>query len=224
MLAQVPELRQPSRNYLSIALAIVVSGVLISTSLFLTVGQPPKMTTTTFTTTDTQTVTTTSTVALQPVSGACLKEVPGNSVFSSYSNSTSEGYAVTYPNGTRALFPLNFCPIPVTPENYRIDSIIEANPKFIAAENGSVYEATNACNCSALSANISNSTGRYAVFNFDLYGSQRIYPCGPGSYWSFKQLGLLLVTIPINATGGLQFSNTEIQSGSTNIFMCTTTT
>jgi len=157
-------------------------------------------------------------------SANCLKEVPQNSVFGSYSTSTSEGYSVTYSNGTEALFPLNSCPVPVTPDNYRIDSIIESNPEFIVAEDGSTYEGTNACNC-VLGPNITNSTGaQWAVLNFILYGNQRTYPCGPGSYWTFNRLGLILVTIPINSTGGLQFSNVEIQSAPPDIFMCTTTT
>jgi hypothetical protein len=131
---------------------------------------------------------------------------------------------VTFSNGTEDFFPLNSCPVPVTPDNYKIDSTIEANPRFIAAENGSTYEATNACNC-VLGPNVTNSTGaQWTVLNFILYGNQRTYPCGTGSFWTFNRLGLIVVTIPINSTGGLQFSNAEIQSGSPNIFMCTTTT
>jgi hypothetical protein len=160
---------------------------------------------------------------MQSTSSACLKDVPQSAVFGSYYNSTSQGYAVTYSNGTKALFSLNSCPVPVTPENYQLDSTIQADPKFIAAENGSTYEATNACNCS-WGGNVSNSTGQYATLNFVLYGNQKIYPCGSGSYWTFNRLGLILVTIPINSTGSLQFSNAEIQSGpGNNAFTCSTT-
>jgi hypothetical protein len=167
------------------------------------------------------TVTKTTAVTKTVTNGICLEEIPTSAVFGSYSNATSQGYTVTYSNGTEDFFPLNSCPVPVTPDNYRIDSIVEASPKFIAAENGSAYEATNACNCS-WGGTSSNATGQYAVLNFVLYGSQIVYPCGKDSYWTFNRLGLILVTIPINSTG-LQFSQAEIQAGpGNNIFTCST--
>ena len=156
-------------------------------------------------------------------STTCLLEVPKTAVFGRYYNSTSQGTTVKYPNGTEDFFPVNSCPVPVTPENYLVDSIIQANPKFIAAENGSIYEATNACNCS-LGAGSSNSTGKYVILNFVLYSSQKIFPCGPNSYWTYKQLGLIQVTIAINSTGELRYSNAEIQSEpGFNEYTCTTT-
>jgi hypothetical protein len=56
-------------------------------------------------------------------------EVPQNSVFGEYYNSTAQGTTVTYSNGTEDFFPLNSCPVPVTPQNYQVDSTIEANPR-----------------------------------------------------------------------------------------------
>jgi hypothetical protein len=204
-----------------IAVAIIIAGVLISASLFVALGDITR--TTTITQTVTKTLISTPTIT-ESASGVCLREVPQESVFSSYSNSTSQGYTVTYLNGTEDYFPLNTCPVPVTHDNFVVDSTIEADPGFVAAENGYIYEATNACNCS-WSANITNPSGQqWAVFNFVLYGDQQIYPCGTNSFWMFNRLGLISVTIPINSTGGLQFSNAEIgwEPGN-NIVYCTTT-
>ncbi len=112
---------------------------------------------------------------------------------------------MTYPNGTTAFFPLDSCPVPVTPANYVIDSTIESNPRFIAAENGSIYEAGNACNCSPSSATMTNSTGLYDLLNFALYSSQRIYPCGSTGFWTYNELGVLEVVIPVSpSTGSLE--------------------
>ena len=212
---------QPIRSYLMIAAAIIIAGVLISASLSVALGDITRTTTTTQTVTKTLTGTPTIT---ESVSGVCLREVPQGSVFSSYSNSTSQGYTVTYPNGTEDYFPLNTCPVPVTHDNFVVDSTIETDLGFVAAESGYIDEATNACNCS-WGASITNPSGQqWAVFNFVLYGDQQVYPCGPNSFWTFNRLGLILVTIPINSTGGLQFSNTEIQwEPGNNIVYCTTT-
>ena len=214
---------QPTRSYLIIASAIVIAGILISASLFIAVGGATKTTTTTITTTSIKTVTSTSTI-VQSAFNMCLKEIPQNAVLGQYDNSTSQGFTATYANGTEAYFPLGTCPVPVTPDNYLIDSTIEANPAFVSAENGSTYEATNACNCH-WSVNISGPTGEWSVLNFVLYSNQRIYPCGLGSYWVYKQLGLILVTIPINSTGGLALSNASIEAGpGNNSYSCTTST
>jgi len=221
---------RPSRSYLVIAAAIVIADVLISATLLVVFARAPETTTDTITTTSTQTstaiktVTSTSTVT-RPALGNCLKEVPQNSTFGSYSDSTSEGSSITYSNGTEVFFPLNECPVPVPSTNYLVDSTIEMNTKFIAAENGSTYEATNSGPLSSLSIQSNNSTGRYGIFNFILYGNERIYPCG-GSYWTYNQLGLIQVTIPINSTGGLQFSHMEVQSNGlpNTVILCTTTT
>ena len=157
-------------------------------------------------------------------SGTCLEDIRDGAKIGNYYNSTSQGYTITYPNGTRVDIPLNSCPVPVYSQAYEVDSIIEANPRFIAAENGSAYVlADNSCNCST-SAGSSNSTGQYAELSFVLYGTQKLYPCGPG-YWVYNQVGLIIVTIPINATGGLQYSHAEFQSGpGNNFYPCTTTT
>jgi len=182
-----------------------------------------RVATVTKTTTATKTVINMPTVELY-VSGACLKEVPQTSVFGAYYNSTSQGYTVTLPNGTEDFFPMNACPVPVTPDNYWIDSIVQANPAFIAAENGSVYEATNACNCTQYPNIWSNNGSKWTTLDFVLYSSQAVYPCGPNSYWAYKQLGLILVTIPVSSTGSIQFSEAQIQSGpGDNVFPCTTT-
>jgi hypothetical protein len=156
------------------------------------------------------------------ITANCLKEIPQGSTFGSYSNSTSEGYSITYPNETKAFFPLNTCPVPLTLGNYLIDSTIVLNAKFIAAENGSVYEAANGG--SSLSVQSNNSTGQYGIFDFILYGNQKVYPCG-GSYWTYNQLGLIRVTIPLNSTGDLQFSRMEVQSNGLpeTVILCTTT-
>ena len=214
---------QPTRSYLIIASAIVIAGILISASLFIAVGGATKTTTTTITTTSIKTVTSTSTIVQSAFT--CLKEVPQGAVMSAYSNSTSQGYSVTYSNGTEDFFPLNSCPVPVTPDNFAVDSAIETNPRFIAAENGSNYEAANGGSSLSLSIQSNNSTGRYGIFNFILYGSEKVYPCG-GSYWTFNQLGLIQVTIPINSTGSLQFARMEVQTNGlpSTVILCTTTT
>ncbi len=209
---------QQTRGYLAVVAAIIIAGVLISASVLLVFTKPPETTTTT----TTETITRTSTLT-QPAYDSCLKQVPPDSDFSSYSNSTWEGYSVTYPNGTQAFFPLDACPVPVTPANYIVDSTIESNPKFIAAEGGFTYEATNACNCSYQSK-ITNSTGQYDVFNFILYSSQRLYPCGSTSYWTYDELGVLQVVIPASPTGILQFSSAQVEQGAANVFFCTTST
>jgi hypothetical protein len=167
-----------------------------------------------------ETVTNTSTI-VQSTTGACLEEVPQSAVISNAQNTTFQGYSVTYSNGTTDFFSINSCPVPVTPDKYQVYFVIEANPQFIAAENGSAYEASPF----GAQGGISNSTGQYSVFTFVLYGSQTIYPCG-GSKWEYKELGAIQATIPINSTGGLQFSNTEIQTipeNDLNVFSCTTT-
>jgi hypothetical protein len=207
-----------SRSNLAVAASIIIAGVLISASLLVVFTRSQ------VTTTDTKTITSTSTVTL-PGDGGCLKQVPQGSSFSSLSNSTAVGMSVTYPNGTTAFFPLDSCPVPVTPANYIIDSTIESNPRFIAAENGSIYEAGNACNCSSSSATMSNSTGFYDVFSFALYSSQRVYPCGSTSFWTYNELGVLQVDIQVNpSTGSLEFSSLQVQQGAANVFLCTTTT
>lgn len=161
--------------------------------------------------------------SISKATGVCLEEVPSSATIGNYYNSTFQGYSVTYPNGTRVFSSLNSCPVPVYHDAFKIDSAIEADPKFIAAENGSGYEATNVCNCS-IAASSSNSTGEYAILDFVLYGSQILYPCGANNYWVYNQLGLIIVTIPINSTGGLQYSHAEIQSGpGSNSYPCTTT-
>jgi hypothetical protein len=214
--------KSPPRSYTRFAAPLVI-GALVLTGVVVAATYVDTGSTATTSTTLSKTFAKTTTITESP-SGLCLSEVQQGAVFSSYDNGASQGYSVTYSNGTEDLFPLNSCPVPVTPENYQIDSTIEANPKFIAAENGSTYEANNACNCS-YGGNTNNSTGQYASPNFDLYGNQKIYPCGNDSYWTFNRLGLILVIIPINSTGGLDFSNLEIQSLPGNPFFgCTTTT
>jgi hypothetical protein len=155
--------------------------------------------------------------------GTCLDEVPSGATSSNYYNSTSQGYVVTYPNGTRIVFPLNSCPVPVYPEAYKVDSVIEADPRFNAAENGSSFMATNAYNGSIMAESY-NSTGQFAILNFVLYGDQRLYPCGADSYWVYNELRLIIVTIPMSTTGNLQYSQMEIQeSAGGDFYSCTTT-
>jgi hypothetical protein len=201
---------QPPRTYTRIAAAIVVAAVVLAGAAVAATYRV------------TMTVTNAPTKE-QSAPGLCLKEVPKDAVIGTYLNQTEQGNIVTYSNGTKDFFPLGSCPVPVTPGNYQIDSIVEASPLFIAAENDSTYQATNACNCS-WGADSYNATGRYAILNFVLYGNQRIYPCGSGSFWTYNQLGLILVTIPINSTGGLQYSHAEIQAGpGNNMVWCSTT-
>jgi hypothetical protein len=178
----------------------------------------------------------------QSASGACLKEVPQRAVISRYYNSTSQGYSVTYSNGTKDFFPLDSCPVPVGPNNYQADSIIEANPKFIAVENGSVYQAspfgylgpseynftsgTYTCTVPGPNGTSTRECTEYATLAFDLYSNQKVYGCG-GSNWMYERLGEIQVRIPINATGGLEFSQMTIHTvpeSDLNIILCTTTT
>jgi hypothetical protein len=203
---------QPLRSHNRVATVVVIAAALFVGGIVVATYAGS-----TFTLTRTTTLTKTAT------DSTCLEEIPTNAVFGTYNNATSQGSTVTYSNGTERFFPLNSCPVPVTPDNYRIDSTVESNPKFIEAENGATYEATNGCNCS-WGGTSSGPARQYAVLNFVLYGSQRIYPCGNDSYWTFSQLGLILVRIPINSTG-LQFSGAEIQALPGNsFFSCTTTT
>ncbi len=226
---------QTGQNYTRVALAILVAAIVVSaaalsyssfeSTVTKTGATTTSVSTSTVTTTSTEVTTVTSTTTmLSYTPSVCLKEVPQNAVLGQYDNSTSQGFTATYANGTEAYFPLGTCPVPVTPDNYLIDSTIEANPAFVSAENGSTYEATNACNC-RWSVNVSGPSGEWSVLNFVLYSNQRIYPCGPSSYWVYKQLGLILVTIPINSTGGLALSNASIEAGpGNNFYSCTTST
>src|SRR6266850_5337743 len=43
----------------------------------------------------------------------CLKEISGKASITSFQNSSFEGYAVTYANGTQSFFSLDSCPVPV---------------------------------------------------------------------------------------------------------------
>jgi hypothetical protein len=209
-----------------IPVAIVLAAVAIAGSIVVATQVVNRSITTTTTSTTSTTTTTTSTTFAptfaEYTSDVCLKEVPQDATFGIYSNSTSQGTTVTFSNGTEHYFPTNSCPVPVTPDNYWIDSIVEANPAFIAAENGSIYEATNSCNCQQ-GVNIVNSTGaEWTVLNFVLYSDQQIYPCG-SSWWTYYQRGLILVTIPIHSAGGYEFSDAQIQvEGGFNDWSCTT--
>jgi hypothetical protein len=155
--------------------------------------------------------------------GVCLIEVPNLNDY--YSNGTSQGYAVTYPDGTTENFPLNSCPVPVLSDAYGVDSIVETDHRFIAAENSSAYMAGNSCTCS-LGNDWNNSTGAYVTLYFVSYGSQRIYLCGGNSSWIYDQLGSIQVIVPVESTGGLQYSHMEVQAGpgdnSTAFYWCTT--
>jgi hypothetical protein len=205
--------------YTTLAAAIVIAAVVIAAGIFASLYLG---TATTVTQTSTVYRTTTSTLTSY-ITGTCLKEVPQSAVINYAQNSTFEGYSVTYSNGTEDFFSLNSCPVPVTPDKYQVDSMIATNPKFVAAENGSTYMANP---FDGLGPSMNNSTGQYAVLVFGLYGSQRIYPCG-GSVWDYKELGAIQAIIPINSTGGLQLSNTEIKTiptNSLNQFPCATTT
>ena len=156
-------------------------------------------------------------------SGVCLIEVPNLNGY--YSNATSQGYAVTYLDGTTENFPLNSCPVPVLSDAYSVDSIVEMDHRFIAAENSSAYMAGNSCTCS-LGNSWDNSTGPYLTLYFVSFGSQRIYLCGGNTSWIYDQLGTIQVTIPVDSTGGLQYSHMEVQAGpgdnSTAFYWCTT--
>lgn len=69
----------------------------------------------------------------------CLVEIPNDSKFLTFTNYTSHGANVTYPNGTIHFFPDNACPQPVFAGLYGIISLIEKNSTFKKLENGSTF-------------------------------------------------------------------------------------
>ena len=190
---------QTGQNYTRVALAILIAAIVVSaaalsyssfeSTVTKTGATTTSVSTSTVTTTSTEVTTVTSTTTmLSYTPSVCLKEVPQSAVLGQYDNTTSQGFTATYTNGTEAYFPLGTCPVPVTPDNYLIDSTIEANPAFVSAENGSTYEATTACNCH-WSVNVSGPSGEWSVLNFVLYSNQRIYPCGPGQLLGLQTIG-----------------------------------
>jgi hypothetical protein len=108
-------------------------------------------------------------------STSCLQEVPDHATIEMVQNSTFVGYSVTFPNASAVTFPLDSCPVPVHTDGFNIAAAIQANPKFIVAENGSLYKASPFTRLNE-SAYV-NSTA-YAVVGFNLYSDHRLYPCG----------------------------------------------
>jgi hypothetical protein len=185
--------------------AVAVAAVLIAVGVLASV-YAGSATTVTRTATVSKTVTATY-PAVRPGVGECLEEVPSGAGIESFQNSTFDGYSVTYPNGTEGFFSLNSCPVPVTTEEYQVYSMIEADPRFVSAENGSTYFANP---LQDFAPALGNSTGQYALIEFNLYGNEKFYPCGP-NMWVYKELGAIQAVIPLSSTEGLQLSGTEIQ-------------
>ncbi len=186
--------------------AIVIAVVVIGASIFASAHLGSATSVTETATTLRSLTNTTGTTLYAP--GPCLKEVPQSAIVNPAQNSTFQGYSVTYSNGTEDFFSLNSCPIPVTPDKYQVFYLIEANPNFIAAENGSAYAANP---FDSFGPSMGNSTGQYAVLLFALYGNEKTNPCGE-DVWVYKELGAIQAIIPINSTGGLQLSGAEIQT------------
>ena len=153
---------------------------------------------------------------------ACLREVPASATVGTYDDSTFEGYVVTFANGTQSFFPLDSCPVPVSPSFYGALAPIESSPAFVAAEGGHDYEADPFGG-----GTLSNTSRIYDALAFTLYSDQKMYPCG-GTYWTYTKLGEIQVLVPVNATSGaLEFSHLQIQVipvSELNIYLCTTTT
>ena len=233
-----------SRPYTTLAAGIVIAAVILAATVF-ALGYFGTATTVTLATTRTASATTILTMQ-QSVQGVCLREVPQSATIAPSYNSTTEGYpgsgyTVTYSNGTRQFFPRASCPVPVDPAHYRVDSIVEANPEFISAEHGFVYEAypfddlgpdsynftggTYTCTVSGPNGTTARTCTEYTTLTFDLYSGQKIFGCG-GSNWIYERLGEIQVQIPLNATGGLELSQMALQripASILNIILCTTT-
>jgi hypothetical protein len=69
-------------------------------------------------------------------SPSCVVEIPNSASISSWSNSTMQGSAVTFSNGTEIVFPADTCVRPVYSSIYALDLAIESNANFTRAENG----------------------------------------------------------------------------------------
>ena len=72
-------------------------------------------------------------------SPTCVVQTPDSVSISSWSNSTMQGSAVTFSNGTEIVFPADTCVRPVHPSVYALDLAIESNANFTRAENGSRF-------------------------------------------------------------------------------------
>jgi hypothetical protein len=72
-------------------------------------------------------------------SPTCVVEVPDSVSIGSWSNSTMQGSAVTFSNGTEIVFPADTCVRPVHPSIYALDLAVESNANFTRAENGSRF-------------------------------------------------------------------------------------
>jgi hypothetical protein len=175
---------------------------------------------------------------------SCLKKVPDGAVISILHNSTFQGYSAMSINGTRTLFPLDSCLRPAHPLEYLVASAIEANPKFRAAENGSLYgldpfsfdptatygynNTEGAITCTMYAGNNWTYVPRgcipYTELVFRLYSNQKIPACD-GSYTD-TVLGQIVAGIPKTPTGGLDLTHISIRkepSDSLNPITCITT-
>jgi hypothetical protein len=127
------------------------------------------------------------------------------------------GYVVTSQNGTKDAYPLDSCPVPVTPAVYAVAVRIESDPRFVAAENGSqfAYDPTD-------QVVKSNASGSFQTFSFALYSDQKFYSCGVGSEWTYYQLGEIVVTVPqpVNPSGALQLQIHAIPKAELNMPSC----
>ncbi|MGA2199507.1 MAG: hypothetical protein ABSG45_06175 [Nitrososphaerales archaeon] len=163
-------------------------------------------------------------------------QVPDNA--SIYSN----GSVVQFANGTEISFPFFSCLRAVHPYDYGIVLSIAANPKFIAAENGSVYTYAGGPGGDTQYFSV-NGTATCTTTSYD-NGSPEIYGCFRTTGVLFtlysktetvsgcgltepKELGEIQVNLPISPTGGLNVSNLTVEKepiDSLNLFLCTTST
>ncbi len=151
----------------------------------------------------------------------------------------SSGFEVKYSNGTRTSFPIYSCPRRVKTELYQVASAIETNPRFVAAENGSICgvnptsaflasgedftSGTYTCTVPTFNGTYTHLCTKYTEVQFQLISNQRVYFCGNNS--AYKELGEIDVNIPLDAHGGLVLSGIIIKPQSPeglNVFLCTT--
>ena len=70
---------------------------------------------------------------------ACAQVVPDSAQVNFVDNATTVGILVSYTNGSSSFFNVGECPQPVHQTLYNAVNTVQADPKFVSAENGSQY-------------------------------------------------------------------------------------
>ena len=157
------------------------------------------------------------------VSESCLINVQ-DAPITGVDNSSYIGYKVAFPNETSDYFRMNSCPQPVSTHEYILASVIEQNPSFIAAENGSVYYVQQ-----GVAGGISKDV-TYVTITFTKWSNETFQPCGPSFGWTLYALSQIQVSVPTdsynsNDLNSFDFSNMTISvipSYMLNVYNCPT--